>query len=456
MPAHLMPSRAGRTPRPRRRRCTLAAAASALLLVGLTGPPAAPAGTAAAPDAWGPVHRFERNVWGSSLTQDTRGVTTVVWGSQRGWPEPVKAARRTPAGRWLAPVRLGIGYSPVVTSDGAGNLLAAWLRDVPDRTTGVWAAYKRVGRAWSRPVHLSTDLDAPGYPDGGDIYGARDLDVALRADGSAVVAWEWGSWDRNVTFRVQAAHRPPGDAWRPARTLTRGRAASEVRTALGPRGRAWVAYVQAARHGAARVTLRSRGARGAWSPPVRPARGSLGDVATTRRGGVWVVVREAGVVKSVSRPPGRRWQAPVTVTPSGIRVRSWSVALTSRGRALVTYLVGARRVDEVHRGPAGRWSGPRTLAVSPGDLSATFAALDARGDLLAGWHDSYGIWTRFRPAGEPWHATTTPHPDRGQVDVLETLHAGVSPAGRPALLWEQEARPLRIRFLRVGTSEQGR
>lgn len=126
------------------------------------------------------------------------------------------------------------------------------------------------------------------------------------------------------------------------------------------------------------------------------------------------------------------------------------MALNRRGQALVTYLVGQRRVDAQRRAPGGRWSRPTTLAVPGRSLSGTFSALNDSGSMLAGWHNSYGMWTRFRPAGAPWHDTTTAQADRGQVDVLEAVHPGVSPGGQPALLWEQEERPLRVRFLRVG------
>lgn len=299
-----------------RRWPTLAAAVASGAL-GLTLLVAPPGSGASAPDVWGPAHRFERDPIGASMAQDRRGVTTVVWGSQRGWPEPVKAAQRTPAGRWRAPVTLGVGYSPVVTADGAGNLLAAWTRDEAGRSTGVWAARKPVGQPWSSPVRLSDDVAVPGDPDSPDVLGAQNLDVALRADGSALVVWEWGSWDRDVIWRVQAAYRPPGQAWLPAQTLTATRDAHDARASLGPRGRAWVAYAQDAQRGPNRIIVRSRAPRGAWSAPTRLGGGSMGDLSATGRGDVVVVLCEAGAVKSVVKPAGRRWRPAVTATPRG-------------------------------------------------------------------------------------------------------------------------------------------
>lgn len=66
--------------------------------------------------------------------------------------------------------------------------------------------------------------------------------------------------------------------------------------------------------------------------------------------------------------------------------------------------------------------------------------------MVAAWDDFYGVWSRHRPAGRAWGATTNPHPDRGQVDVLESVRLGISPGGRAGLLWAQEARPLALRL----------
>ena len=140
---------------------------------------AEPAPPAVTEDTWGVTQAFERNPWGASLVVDYRGVTTLVWGSVKTWPYSIKAATRTAAGVWKDPVTIGRGTHPVIAADAEGTLTVAWVRDRNDLTTGVWAARKRVGKAWGDPVNLSVDKAAPGYPNGGDVRGASDVGLAV-------------------------------------------------------------------------------------------------------------------------------------------------------------------------------------------------------------------------------------------------------------------------------------
>lgn len=426
------------------------AAAGQVVVVGTTY--AAPPGTAvsSAADTWGPVHAFERAPQGQSMAVDGRGVVTVVWGSQKGWPEPVKVAQRTAAGRWLAPVTLGEGYSPVVATDPHGDLTVAWCRDRTGFTTGVWAARKPVGGAWTRPVHLSRDVVAPGYPDGDSRYGALALDAAMHARGATLVAWQWGSAERLVPFRVQAVYRPSHGPWGPVQALTPAAAATDVHTAFAPSGRAWVANERTPTSGPTAVEVRSRSTTGVWSPAERVGLGALGELGVGRHGAVTVVFGGHGRVRVAQRPATTGvWMPPVPVTPASAPIDQWSVALSPSGAALVAYLWKHDRVDAVRRTTAGRWTEPLTLADPTVRLAGVMTGINARGDMFAGWDNSYGMWGRARTAGQDWRAVTTAQPDTGQVDVLEATQSLVAPGGDVVLLWEQEARPLRVRVLDV-------
>lgn len=414
--------------------------------------PAVPATTAvSATDTWGPVHRFERNPLGQSLVVDARGVTTVVWGSQRGWPEPVKVEQRTAAGRWGDPVTLGEGYHPVVAADADGNLTVAWLRDRKDFTTGVWAARKPVGKPWTQPVHLSEDVAAPGYPDGDSFYGAGGLDIAVHPGGAALVTWSWGSSERDVPFRIQAVYRPSEGPWGSLESLTPAAGAINAQIAFARSGIAWVAYELPQTTGPSQVKVRSRSTAGLWSPASWVGNGSVGEVRVIGRGDVTVVFRGHGQVRVAMRPAATgAWKAPFPVTPANVRVSVWSVAMNRAGAAVVAYLVQhGRRVDVVRRAVGSGWTKPLTLATTTTRLSGVFTAINPRGDMFAGWDTSYAIWGRYRPAGQGWHATTTAHPDTGQVDVLEEVATRMGPGGNVVLLWAQEARPLRARILHV-------
>lgn len=437
------------------RSCAVLVSASALVVTGqvLVSAPAAataaPATSAAAGDVWGPIHAFEQSPVGQSVAVDGHNVTTAVWGSQKGWPEPVKVARRTAAGRWSAPVRLGIGYDPVVGVDAAGNLTVAWSRDRQGFTTGVWASRKPVGQPWTRPVRLSADVAVAGYPDGETRYGATDLDVAVHPGGATLVTWQWGSAERHVPFRIQAAYRPVRGPWGPVHALTPAAGAHSPHAAFAPDGTGWVAWERTPASGPTAVKVRSRSTDGVWRPTVRIGSGALGDVAAGRHG-VTVVLGSRGRVRVADRPASTGvWSTPVPVTPAGVRVQQWSVSLNPAGAALVAYVVKHERVDVVRRTLAGHWTGAVTVA-SPSPtlrLMEVATAVNPRGDMFVGWDNSYGIWGRYRSAGGAWRATTTAQADVGQVDVLETVLTQMTPDGRVVLLWDQEARPLRARVL---------
>ncbi|MCB8955762.1 MAG: hypothetical protein H6529_04705 [Nocardioides sp.] len=406
-------------------------------------------------DTWGPVHRFEGAPRGESVAAGPDGSATVAWGSQRGWPEPVKVARRTPTGRWSPPATLGEGFAPVVAADPLGNLTVAWCRERNGFTTGVWVARKPAGRPWTRPVHVSRDRKAPGYPDGWTSYGAAGLDVAVTAAGAAVVTWEWGGPDRGVPSRIQAVRRAPHGRWGPVETVssTVGGESTGAQVAVARNGTAWVAYDRSPVTGPTGVVVRSRSAAGTWSPAARVDTGELGDLGVSTRGDVTVVLLHRGRVRVAVLPRGRAWQPPVAVTPRDVRVTDWSVALSPRGAVLVGYLWRDDRVDVVRRAFGGSWTAPVTVADPVAPVYEVFTAVDARGDMFTGWSDHYGIWSRYRPTGKGWRAETTAQRGGG-VEVLEGVRSQVLPGGDVVLLWAQEGKPLRARVLDVQVGDR--
>jgi hypothetical protein len=398
-------------------------------------------------DTWGPVQKFERNTWGESLVVDAAGVTTVVWSSTKTWPYTIKAAQRTAAGAWKTPVTIGRGTWPVVAADDSGTVTVAWVRDRTDRTTGVWASRKRVGKPWSTPVHLSADKAAPGYPDGGDVRGATDVEIAVHRKGATVVTWVWSN---RTPSKIQAVFRPAGGPWRKAVDLTPAANATNPHAAFAPTGRAWVAFNRTPLDGPTAVKVRYRLLTGTWTPSTWVGRGELGGLGISRYSEVTVAFRSAGAVRTALWSPVAGWQAPTLATPVDARVREWAFASNRRGAALVVYTRPNNRVDAVRRTNGGAWLLPVTLA-DPGHNSLPTAAMNRRGDQFAAW-GTYGVWAAYRPAGGRWHATTTVLPDTGGVDVLENTASQVAPNGDAMLLWAQEARRLKVSVMAPGDS----
>lgn len=430
----------------------------AVSLLGLTalglGVVAAPAVAASGPapaappveaglveDTWGPVQRFESNPWGEAITVDARGVTWVTWASTKTWPHSIKVARRTAAGTWKDPVTIGRGNNPVVGVDAKGTVTVAWERERSDLTTGVWAARKAVGKAWSSPVHLSVDKAAPGYPDGGDVRGVAHLALAVHPKGAALVAWEWSN---RTLPKIQAVFRPPSGPWRGVVDLTPAANATVPRVAFGPTGRAWVAFSRTPVDGPTAVKVRDRRLNGSWIAPVRVGIGQLGGLGVNRFTEVTVAIRRAGAVRTALWSPVAGWQIPILATPADAHVQEWSFASNRHGHAVVVYNRPNGRIDVARRVGKNVWLAPVTLA-DPGGNSLPTAAVNAAGDMFAAW-GSYGLWAAYRPADGDWHATTTVQPDAG-VDVLESTLSQVTPAGDAVLMWDQEARPLRVRVM---------
>lgn len=434
----------------RRTLCLMTVAALGQGVVG--SPPVAAQGPSPAPaqvrssllaDTWGPVQRFERNPWGESMTVDARGVTWVAWASTKSWPHRIKVAKRTAAGTWKDKVTIGRGDHPVVAADAKGTVTVAWERERNGLTTGVWAARKVVRKAWSKPVHLSVDKPAPGYPDGGDVRGVSDLALAVHPKGQTLVAWQWTN---RTPSKIQTAFRTVRGPWRGVVDLTPAANATNPLVSFGPTGRAWVAFSRTPVGGTAAVKVRDRLPNGTWFAPARVGRGRLGGLGVDRYSQVTVAFRKAGAVRTALWSPVAGWQEPTLATPADASVQEWSFAYNRRGAAVVVYTRPDGRVDAARRTNRAVWGAPVTLA-DPGQHLFLTAAMNADGDMFAAW-GSYGLWAAYRPSGGDWHATTTVQPDSG-VDVLETTTSQVAPHGDAVLLWDQEERPLRARVLSV-------
>jgi len=133
------------------------------------------------------------------IDQDGSGNVYAVWTRSDGSVLRIQYATRTPAGSWSAPVNIsdpGMAAStPIISSDPAGNVIAAWTRS--DGTNlRLQAAYKPAGGSFQPPVTLSAagqDGTAP--------------DVTMDGTGKGLVVWVRSDGSK---FRVQSAVRSAG------------------------------------------------------------------------------------------------------------------------------------------------------------------------------------------------------------------------------------------------------
>jgi hypothetical protein len=298
-------------------------------------------------------------------------------------------------------------------------------------------------------VRLSHDLSVPGYPHGGeDVYGAADLDLAVSPRGAVVAVWAWGSDDRSKPWRIQSAVRPAGGAGGGAVDVTPASGARRPQVGLDARGGAVLVYGRQPFGRPQVLSARLRPAAGGWTRPAVVAReGYAHSLAVDRVGNAVVAYTpDFSEVRATSRPVGGRWGKARSLSPVGVGTNDFALAMNGRGVAVVAFARDTGRVDLVRRPRGGPWSAPMTVAArGTATVSDVLVALNGAGDTFVGW-GGYALYGRYRPHGGSWSARSTVSPDAG-VEVLEETYGVVAPDGDVAVLWEQEARPLKVRLM---------
>ena len=159
-----------------------------------------------------PVALSEPRSLDPHVVVDGEGNATAMWTRFDGNNQRVESAERPVGGAWSAPVDVSApGQDSLwsqVAVDGQGNAVAAWIgRDAVGQV--VLTADRPVGGEWSAPVTLSEAGRT-----------ALDPELAVGAQGNAVVAWRLLPSGSDVRDRVQAADRQVGESWGNAVTLS--------------------------------------------------------------------------------------------------------------------------------------------------------------------------------------------------------------------------------------------
>ncbi|MCW2791515.1 MAG: hypothetical protein JWO76_613, partial [Nocardioides sp.] len=188
-----------------------------------------------------------------------------------------------------------------------------------------------------------------------------------------------------------------------------------------------------------------RAVDGTWKKPVTiAAESSYPQLAVDGAGGAVVVYTpNFNRVEAVSMSAAGQWGQGRFLSPRGVEVRDYDLAMNGAGTALVAVARGNGRVDLVRRSPRGAWSSPARVVAGGTTLYDVVVGLDDARDTFLGW-GGYALSGRYRPHADGWGATKTLSPDSG-VDVLEATFAEVAPNGDVVVMWEQEARPLKVR-----------
>jgi hypothetical protein len=430
---------------------TVAGAGLALVLSST----AVPARSVTSPDPsraerWGPVKTLARQAQAASIAVDSGGTTTVVWATSVQ-PTAIVVKQRPAGGPWGKRIVLGRGRDPHVVADRRGNVTVVWVTQRRDFSDGVAAARRPAGGTWTKPVRLTHDVSNPGHVPGDSLgFGASEPDVAVSHRGAVAVSWAWGSDESDVPWRVQFASRPPAGPWRAAVDVTPPSGARQPEVGIAANGTAVVVYGRQPFGEPQALLARRRPVGGPWSKPSLVTReGYSHDLAVDRAGNAAAVFTpDSSTVRGVVKPVGRRWQAARKLSGPGGEVNDFALAMTASGEAMVAMGRADGRVDVVERPSGGPWSGRVRLSAPRVPSSRVVCALGSSGDAFVGW-GTYGLYGKYRPDGGTWSKRFTISPDAG-VEVLESVDAAVGRNGDVAVVWDQEARPLKVRLMTAG------
>ncbi len=198
------------------------------------------------------------------------------------------------------------------------------------------------------------------------------------------------------------------------------------------------------------LRTRDRATDGTWTEPALVTREGYSPILAVDPAGNAVVAFSPDFegVRAAYRPAGGGWSAARGVSPEGVDVADFALAMTGAGEAVLALGRVSGRVDVLRRPVEGPWSVPERVVARGTTVYDVVLAVDDAGDTFLGW-GGYALLGAYRPNGGAWSEPFTISPETG-VDVLESTHARIAPDGDVAVLWDQEARPLKVRLMTAG------
>lgn len=323
------------------------------------------------------------------VAADRRGDVTVVWITQRqGHTDGVAAVRRPAGGHWSEPVRLSDdlavpGYVPgrdevygavtvdlAVSPGGAAVAAWAWGSVARGKAGRIQSAYRPAGRAWDDPVDVTRPVQA------------WSPEVTMDAEGGAVLVY--GRQPFGHPQALLARERPVGGAWTRAERVT-AEGYSPV-LASAPDGSSVVAFTPDFES----VDAAFRPAGGHWRPArhLSPAGASIADYEVAMDDGgsaVLALARAHGRVDLVRRPAGGPWSGLDQAVPAGSTVYDVLLALNGPGDLFLGW--GGYDLRGAYQPHGGTLGEPATISPDAGAevLEETHAVVTPAGDVVVLW-----------------------------------------------------------------------
>jgi hypothetical protein len=390
---------------------------------------------------WGPREKVSggAGVLDPDVTADAAGRVTVVWERR----QRIKAVQRTARGAWGKPVTIGRGVSPQVVADGRGRVTVVWLGV---ERMALLSARRTVAGPWGRPVVIA----------GKGPFLVEGFELDVNRGGAVFVNW------RASSNRSRAVYRPARGDWASPELAANGRGSVAAAT-IDAAGRVAVFFEVATDDlGHNRWRVARRLLDGTWSAGrfITPTEedgeiNTVTDAATAPAGAIVVLIvqefsggfPEIKRLRSVRRPVGGLWEAPVDV---GEGAYGAQVEVDARGQATAAWGGGGHVLA---RDRAGRhpW-GPVTTIEAGSSEGFVFPQLDVHsaGDAVVTWRRPLsgtgglevlraayrlqnGLWSAPESlASRPFHDAATGLPKGGAVVVWTYSSSDPgTPARRP-------------------------
>ena len=350
---------------------------------------------------WGEAQPIETynagGAWIPQVAMDTNGNAMTVWAQSNDGSVTLTSiwANRYVAGTgWGAAILIGTNdtqseATPQVAVDGSGNATAVWAQLVGSTRFDIWANRYEVGAGWQGPVLIETN----------DAGSAINPQVAMDADGNAMVVWQHS--DGSLTD-IWANRYEVGSGWQGPELIEMNNAgnADNPQVAMDADGNAIVVWQH----------------------------------YDGMRNNIWANRYEVG----------SGWQGPELIeTNDAGSADNPQVAMDANGNAMVVWqhYDGTRYNIWANRYEVGAgWQGPQLIETNnSGWARLPQVAMGANGNAIAVWQQFDGmrnnIWANRYIPGFGW----------GTAQLIETDNAGsanspqvtVDGSGNAVAVWEQ-------------------
>lgn len=426
---------------------------AALLQLGIAAPAASADQSWSAPATLGPTGRESG---GPEIAVAPDGEAIASWVGGR--PARVLVSTRPPGGGWTRPVTLARAREEI---DGPEVAVSA------GKTIVVWSDYRRTRRNWgpsrvilaatrfgqghwSRPRNISRERRRRFEPEG------REPQVAMAADGTAVVIWEANDIGHSTASFIRTETQDAATARWTKPVALRGSIEGEVpQVALTPGGEA-VAIWGATYNEESGIEASSRVPGAKWERAGRighPGAFPQPRLAITSEReaiGTWIKRSEESpdsAIQVATRAPGGKWSVD-TLAP-GSDASSPLIVTEPGGGARVVWLKGSSLeqqefVSSTHSPGAG-WTEPVSLGAEglqlPVDADLQLEVTGA-GESIAVWSTfsavkgSLAVRSSSRPRGGPWNPpadiSITP---AGRQYGDPRLQLALAPSGEALAAW---------------------